>query len=174
MERKLKYHLFPEQVVNYVWQGKQCSVQGIHKAPDMQHDKEHNTWLRLEPKPDAKGQFWWEEADLIAIVKGQRSFSCDICQKAFSPKRVGFLTSQRIVEPAYYIGLLDMDGCTPPPWGYTTKICLECAREIFKDAIVYRCDPDEDWCAAVWLSEAPKIDRPKIKLIDELSPFLCG
>lgn len=168
MKRKMKYHLFPEQSVSYIWQNKQCLIQGIHKAPHMEYDEEHKTWLRLEPRPDDRGKFWWGEADLIAIVKGQKTFSCDICGKTVSPIKVGFLTSQRIVQPAYYVGLLDMDGCFPPPWGYTTKICLNCASTIFKDTAVYVCNPNVDFVGG-WHTETPSVDRPKIKLIDEIS-----
>jgi len=154
-----KFHLIPEMRIKAVFKdGKQWIVAcGIYKS-GMWND-ERTEWI--ESPPDEEGKFWWNEPDLIAIVYPKKSsHRCDICGniiKGRPPrKRRGLST----LLPSYwdyksvYVGICD--GCLPPYWGYDTKICLDCAKRIFKDVKVYECD---GWDSPSWSKDPPKIER---------------
>jgi hypothetical protein len=172
MTPKNKYHLLPEQSVSFPIirsknPDKLCFVYGMIKAYNMDYQKEPNTWVKTSLMTNEKGEFYWKEPDLIAVVKARKSFECDVCGKTHYitsrfTKVMGYKSSKNLK----YVGLLDFEGCCVPEWGYSIKICLECALKTFKDAVVYQCAGwDDNSC---WSTETPTIDKPQIKLYDVL------
>ena len=141
---KLKFHLFPG--VELVLPSDMGKVLGLRFGNG------------LCSGPDDEGNRWLDSPCLISIVSARRPHTCGKCGKYFGP-RYNFMRRQ--VGHVHYLGL--NDSCTVEPWGYDTTICLDCAREIFKDAKVYRCDWWDDTFG--WEKILPKVDKPSLDLI---------
>ena len=155
---KEKYHLFPSDVIEWIDKttGKTYSVLGLHK--------ESESGLG----PDEKDRYWYSNPDLIALVNARRLHSCDQCGILINPERNIFLN--KVIKPAFYIGISEEE--PPYPWGYDTKLCLSCAKEIFKDAIVFRC---KGFCGEIqsgWFKTIPKEEKDPIKLLPIIENFL--
>lgn len=166
---KRRFHLLPEVWLKAVFKDGKEGVVACGAIKSGMWNEDRTKWITSEP--DEKGRFWWQAPLLIAIVFPRKIYDCDICGRRIASRpssKRSWWERQKMsgfIDPnSIYIGICD--GCLPPYWGFDTKICLECAKKIFRDAIVYECD---GWDMGGWNKETPKIQKPTFNFIEILN-----
>jgi len=169
---KHKFHLPPNEEIKYTdKEGKTYSISGLRKSKKRKVIGDN--WVDDGFQVNEEGKFWWEDADLIAIVRADKRQICDKCgsiikasqhTESWSNKRMRLIS--KLISRNYYVGISAFS-CNVPYWGYDTKFCLTCALEIFNNAQVYSCD----WAnepSSCWSKDIPLLDTPLFSLLDEI------
>ena len=169
---KRKFHLLPEVWIKAVFKDRKERVVACGAIKSGQQNDKRTEWI--EHEPDEEGRFWWLEPTLIAIVYPRKIHNCDICGERIASRPSSTRSwwqrqkMKGFIEPnSVYVGL--SEGCFVEPWGYDTKICLECAKKILQGVEVYECDMWNDMVG--WSKEPPKINKPTFNFLQVLEKF---
>ena len=146
------YHLYSEKEEILTWKGESWKALGLVEIPNTQITI-CGWWTNGELN---LGKRRWNHGDGIFIVKPRKMHFCEVCKKwlKFSTRRsskrvrskyTGLSWSQhynKIVEAELYVGVVSdaEGGCNPMYWGYSDKMCFDCAEKYLGNKQVIECN----------------------------------